>query len=95
MASEIEELRQEIELLKDTMSEMITEHNHMTLYIEELRNKLQSHLMFKWYRFIVWMWPMPLPLYRRRVVVNRFRKRDRRPVLRTAPQRDRVPRAGA
>jgi len=95
MSDEVEELRQEIELLKDTMSELITEHNHMTLYIEELRNKLQSHLMFKWYRFIVWVWPMPLPLYRRRVVVNRFRKRDRRPVLRTAPSKDRKPRVGA
>jgi len=93
MANEVDELRAEIETLKDTVSELITEHNLLSSYIESLRAKLSSHLMYKWYRYIWWVWPLPLPPYRRRIVVNRFRKRDRRPVLRTAP--DRVPRAGA
>lgn len=98
MASEVEELRAEIETLKDTVAELITEHNMLTTYIETLRNKLSSHLMYKWYRYIWWVFPLPLPPYRRRIVVNRFRKRDRRPVMRSAPVRDRaprVPRAGA
>ncbi len=95
MADEVEELRAEVELLKDTVSELISEHNKMTSYIETLRGRLSSHLMYKWYRFIWWVWPLPLPPYQRRIVVNRFRKRDRRPVLRTAPVRDRAPRAGA
>lgn len=96
MADEVEELRAEVELLKDTVSELITEHNMMTNYIEILRDKLSSHLMYKWYRYIWWVFPLPLPPYRRRVVVNRFRKRDRRPVLRTGDGRgDRAPKLRA
>ena len=92
MPDEIEEMRDEIEKLKDTVSELISEHNMMSTYIETLRGQLSSHLMYKWYRFIWWVWPLPLHPYQKRIVVNRFRKRDRRPVLRTAPVRDRAPR---
>ena len=96
MPDEVEELRAEVELLKDTVSELISEHNMMSSYIETLRGRLSSHLMYKWYRFICWVWPMPLPPYRRRIVLNRFRKRDRRPVLRSGDGRgDRAPRLRA
>jgi hypothetical protein len=98
MASEVEELRAEIETLKDTVSELISEHNMMSCYIEKLRGRLTSHYMFKWYRFIMWIWPMELPGYEKRIITNRFRKRDRRPVLRSesVPKprtRDRAPKA--
>ncbi len=85
MPDEIEELHAEIELLKDTMSELITEHNLMTGYIERFRNAHNSVLRMRWYRFVMWLRPFPLPMYERRVIVNRFRKRDRRPVLRAQP----------
>jgi hypothetical protein len=96
MASENEELRAEIELLKDTLSELITEHNLMTGYIQRFRDAHNSVLRMRWYRFVMWLRPFPLPMYERRVIVNRFRKRDRRPVLRSESlpkprTRDRAP----
>jgi hypothetical protein len=93
MASENEELRAEIELLKDTLSELITEHNLMTGYIQRFRDAHNSVLRMRWYRFVMWLRPFPLPMYERRIIVNRFRKRDRRPVLRSGDGRgDRAPR---
>lgn len=89
-----------IKALEDKVSELITEHNLMSGYIETLRNDLAKHLTYPWYRFIVWLWPLPLPPYARRVVVNGFRKRDRRPVVRqettsVQPVRSRKPRLPA
>jgi hypothetical protein len=77
-SDDIAAMRDEIAQLQKKVDELVTGHNTMSAYIFQFRKAFGQLLLFKWYRFIIWLWPMPMPPYERKYIVH-------------SPSADRVP----
>lgn len=89
---DVERMQQEIDLLKEMVKELVAEHNEMTNWLAWFRRSFARYMTYAWYRFFMWLIPVGLPAYERRIIVDRIAMRDRRPVTRSGDFRTGTPR---
>src|SRR4249919_2638483 len=77
--TELEALRRRIDRLEATLNAAAWEINEHNKFLTNFRAQFGKMLHYPWYRFIMWLWPLPLPAYREGKTVPYITRQDRRP----------------
>ena len=81
---DIRELRAEIKDLREKLDELIAHSNREGHYHAAFRSAFDTYVEHRWYRFMMWWRPFPVPKYVRTILTPSV-ARDRTPVMRGAP----------
>lgn len=79
---QVDELKYEIMVLQKRMNEIIVATNMHNNYLADFRARFGALLKHPWYRFLMWVWPFGLPVYRKHPLIPVFIYRDRKPRMR-------------
>jgi hypothetical protein len=78
---ELDALRRRIDALEAAHNAAAWEINEHNKFLHLFRMAFGAMLHYPWYRFIIWLWPMPLPPFKEGKVVPYIVRADRRPVV--------------
>lgn len=62
-------LQKQVRALELKVNELLYNHNETTHYLQEHRKAFDVLIAQRWYRFIWWIWPFPLPAYSRKTIM--------------------------
>lgn len=79
---QIADLKYEVAEMKLRMNECIVAMNMHNSYLADFRARFNKLLGYRWYRFIMWLWPFGLPVYDKHKTIPVFIVRDRKPRMR-------------